>query len=296
MAKNLVPKTWDLQTAWDGRRYSDPDKVPIEPGPDPGEGPNYTPARLLSFEGGSLNTPAQGPNGLVWAVSNTQYSDDVAGPLGGNRVCRIEGQNAGGTSFGGGLVSPGVRPSEGSDCWVRIWHYFPDDFCFRNNGGEDHWGQTKWIRFQWGTDGGARFTFQIGNFSPSACNTYGIMWGASDEGLAGVDNRLFPNQLQIPRGGWRCLEWHVHFSTEPDVGYIEGWVGDEHTGLTRCVTMPPTSLALTEIIYGDYYNGGYVANNPWYIAEGIITFETPDAVDSSGRPRIGPTRAVGDFA
>ena len=258
--------------------------------------PAYTPARLMSFEGGTLGAVADGANAFVSAMSNTLYSNDVAGPLGGSRVCHIEGQNLGGTVFGGLMAQPNIRPAEGTGCWIRIWHYFPDTFCFQNNGAGDAWGQTKWIRLQWG-DGGVRMTFQVGNYSSSACNSYGTMWGATDEGVGGTLNLTFTSPLQIPRGGWRCLEWHVHFSTDAETGYIEGWVGDDHSGRVYCQTLPSSSgLELEELIYGDYINGGHILDNPWYIDEGIITFETPDAVDSGGRPRIGTARATGDFA
>lgn len=256
-------------------------------------GAAYAPLKLMSFEGGTVNTEATGANGFETCMSNTLYSSAVSGPLGGSRVCKIEGLNAGGTVFGGLMVSPDVRPSEGSDCWVRIYHYFPSTFCFQNNGGGDQWGQTKWIRFQFGA-GGDRLTFQMGNYSASVCNTNGLMWGATTEGNLGTINHEFPTQISIPRGGWRCLEWQVHFSTNPANGYIRGWVDGEYAGQVTCKTMADTGN-LTEIIYGDYINGGHILNNPWYIDEAIITFETPDSADSGSRPFIGTTRQTGDF-
>ncbi len=264
-----------------------------------GGGASYTPQKLISFESGVLGAQAQGANSFVSAHANTLFSDAVSGPFGGSRVCKIEGQNVGGTVFGGVLSEPNVRPAEGSGIWIRIWHHFPSTFCFQNNGltinnDADAWGGTKWIRVQWG-GGTTRMTFQMSNYSSTTCNTYGEMYGATNEGIGADIIQNFPSQLQVARGGWRCLEWHVHFSESAAVGYIEGWVDGAHCGRKMCVTMP-ASLNLTEIHYGDYINGGHILNNPWYIDEGIITLQTPDAIDAGGRPFIGTTRSVGDFA
>lgn len=293
MPKNANSKTWSLPVRWNGNRYSEASDVPT----DPSTLPQYTAFKLFSFDSGNVGDAISGTDGLfaprvITGLSQTR-SNDIAGPFGGGKVAKIQWTQASVDYFGGKICNVGFRPDDGSSCWVRIYHYFPNDFCFQNNGDGDEWGQTKWLRFQWTNDVGPRHTFQIGNWSNSTCNTSGNMWGATRESISTGQNMAFTNKPSILRGQWNCLEWSVTFSTNENTGKIRAWLNGDFVGEVTGVTMPDT-VVLDSIVFGDYINGGSVVNT-FYIDEGIITFETPDKLDSGNRPMIGTDRKVGDF-
>lgn len=287
MTKNANPKSWNLPVQWNGKRYSEAGDVPS----------NYTPFKTFTFDSGSPGDSLVSSDGFYSAEAVTglsqSRSNDIAGPFGGGKVGKIAWTQANIGSFGGKICTVGVRPAEGSQCWIRIYHYFPNDFCFQNNGGGDAWGNTKWVRIQWESDVGPRHTFQIGNWSTSTCNNYGTMWGATTEGIGPTANLNFASPLQISKGGWHSLEWYVLFSTNASIGKIRCWLDGQYGGEVSGLTMP-ASGDIDSIVFGNYINGRSVINT-FYIDEGILTFETPDDRDSNNLPMIGPNRKVEDF-
>lgn len=259
------------------------------------------------------SAPTYRPN-LAWSAANgvagrtlsgiemqqgTAYSSDIPGPF-GSAVTAKQTQTAGLLWFGGYPLKVSLR--EGADLWIRIYQFFPNDFCFSYGTAEnDGWGATKWIRAQ--TTGG-RSTIEMGTAGPldddrygfkrwPTCGTVTAMYGDINE--MGAGNRPFPNYTSAPivRGRWQAIQVQWHFSSSG--GFTRGWVDDVYLGQSNHTTLP-SGAALEEIIYGDYWNGGAPKNQAFYFDEIVITTTAPNTLDSGGRPFIHPNTRVAHFS
>jgi len=281
-----------------------------------GGAPAYTPIKTISFDAGTNGNQAW-PSAFEAIQGNATtgnaypyFSNDIAGPFGGGITAKMKWGGTLARYWGGRICAPDFRPTEGSELWIRFYHYFPqsvanggsdtENFYFRNQGDTDSWGSQKWIRLQWGPDTGSnpRQTFQLDTFGNSSASTQatGRMWGCTNEGFSTGQNITFPSPQTISRGGWKSLEYYVKFSDNPALGEIRGWLDDVPCGAVTTQTMSSNGAHnLTEVILGDYWNGGGVPDDCLYIDEIIVTVEEPDAVDSTSFPIIGMDRMVSDF-
>jgi hypothetical protein len=190
--------------------------------------------------------------------------------------------------------------------WIRVYHRFPSTFCagYGTKSG-DGWGYTKWLRlqfnttstFQWDTES-ARLTYQLGGFSGSSCSPAASSPTIATLTVEGVPNGEFvwfdrSNARAVQRDQWRALQFQIHWSTSS--GWVRVWDHDTYIGqFTGGATLKPDTY-LTRLILGDYWNGGSRESTNWYIDEVIITAQTPNTLDSGGRPYIDPQTKVSDF-
>jgi hypothetical protein len=209
------------------------------------------------------------------------------------------------------LGSLGIGP--GDHVWIRAYHYFPVGFCFSSDpdsgAPEGNWGNIKWYRFEF--SGERRNTIQIGDLGGTAiateptCGATAGWGGMTDEYGGNGENKAYPSAspapAEITRGSWLALQTHIYFQSD-NTGYAENWVNDTYLG--RLVSVPsgattfptcPTSGALSFIVFGDYWNGYPGFTQDFYIDDIVITSQTPNTVDSGGRPYISPTTRVSDF-
>jgi hypothetical protein len=278
----------------------------------------YTPfiARTLGEGTNGNNLTTFNPEG-----AGIKYSNDITGPFGESIVAKVTA-TAGNNNFGGwfdfddygGHIANSTLASEG-DMWVRIYHYFPTGFCagFGSTGG-DGYGATKWLRFQFGTAAqdyweGSRMTYQLGNFSSGSCAS-----AANAPRISYVSMEGFPDQNDPPnfywgdeydynggtvitRNTWHALQLHIHWGSTRASSYVRGWLDDTYLGqpIQNSATLAGGSTYLKHLWIGDYWNGSPASNCSWYLANMIITRETPNTTDSGGRPYIAPDTDAADF-
>lgn len=256
--------------------------------------PTYEPEVAWSASGGVIGNLVSD-----LGVMRTYYTADVAGPFGDRVTAKqmLLNQEPG---FGGTLLKD-LQLREGADLWIRIYQYFPEDFCFSYGALGDGWGGTKWIRAQ--TSAG-RSTMELGTADPNwndtyafkkapTCGTSTAFYGDINE--MGAGNRPFANYgtAQIVRGRWQAIQAHWHFSASG--GYIRGWVDDVYLGQNNYATLK-TGAVVQEIILGDYWNGGAPKNQQFYYDEIVITTSAPNTLDSGGRPFISPQTSAKSFS
>jgi hypothetical protein len=152
--------------------------------------------------------------------------------------------------------------------------------------------------FQWETES-ARLTYQLGGFSGSSCSSAGSSPTLSFLTVEGVPNgdhvslEGVNGPRIVPRDQWRALQFQIHWSTT--AGWVRVWDHDTYVGqFSAGATLEPGTY-LTNLVLGDYWNGGSRQATSWYIDELIITAQTPNTLDSGGRPYIDPRTKASDF-
>jgi hypothetical protein len=89
------------------------------------------------------------------------------------------------------------------------------------------------------------------------------------------------------------LQFQIHWSTTS--GWIRVWDHDTYIGqFSAGATLEPGTY-FTNLVLGDYWNGGSRQSTSWYIDELIITTQTPNTLDGGGRPYIDPRTKASDF-
>jgi hypothetical protein len=275
----------------------------------PPSGPTYTPFYTRDFQEGTIGANLQNFSSSS-ASRPVQYSNDIAGPFGEAKVAKV-GLNTGAFNAFGGQFTDWVTKSRasliGTDVWIRIYHYFPTAFCsgYSTQAG-DGYGATKWLRLGFNSDA-SRMTYQLGGFTSSSCNANGPrVTYVSTEGFpdatgglyhyfgAGGDYQTGP---VIGRDAWHALQLQIHFGDLRSNSYVRAWIDDTYVGqpTANSATLPAGATGWDQLFLGNYWNGGTPSTNSWYVANMIITQETPDTLDSGGRPYISPVTQVSDF-
>lgn len=261
------------------------------------QAPGYMPFALASCEDGPPGEPAVGLDALRSTEGpTTLYSDEVRVDDVG-QSCESFAQ-AGENYFGGYFQTPGIDVGAGQDLWMRQALYFPKGTCFGHGSGGDGWGVTKWMRIEFDNGGpagspGDRLTLQLGNMALDGCNPTATIWGASRE-YAGVANARPGSDVHMQAETWHMLQWQVHLATD-DSGFIRFWLNEQFVGQWDGQTVSAESPRVSFIAYGDYWNGTPFQDLNWYLDEVIMTTETPDTLDSEGRPYIAPSARVADW-
>lgn len=269
--------------------------------------PTYTPTLSWTAAGGTAGAYITGWDGTVAndMLNEVRYSTDIAGPFGGGMTAKNQLRLIDKVQFGGYLLMNRALPV-GTDLWLRMYVYFPSDFCFSYGTNGDGWGATKWFRVQstagrstieLGSGGGslanANYAFKA---SPTCGTTIG-MFGDINE--MGAPTSPFPKWTPelggkaIQRGVWQALQVQWHFGDGAD-GFIRGWIDDVYLGQSNHTTLP-TGARVTDLVLGDYWNGGFPKEQSFYLDEIVISTQTPNTVDSGGRPYISPKTRVADF-
>lgn len=258
---------------------------------------NYAPILARSFQGANGDTI---PSSII-SSGRTQYSNAVTGPHGETTNMRCSLQSGAFNAFGGRLAFTQQPMSVGDTIWLRWYQYLPTAFCAGYQTGTDGWGVTKWMRLQWGIDGAgaSRATMQIGGFAADACGnpaTTPDYWGVSVESFSGSggSTKQFATQPYLPRDQWVACQFAIHIAQN---GWLRGWINDDYLGQNDFDTRPDALAAdLTEIVIGNYWNGGTPSTTEWYMQDVICTIDVPNTTDGGGRPYIAPTAKAGDFA
>lgn len=281
---------------------------------------------MTNYSGGTIGTdPLTGGD---WAASTTPAKTTyqlpstygITDPWGGNsQIIRQEnGTVAGQTGFGGNITFLGGL-GEGDEVWVRWYEYFPTTFMFANGDVNDGGSAAlKWMRFQ-GTDVGAGGAPRL-TYKPWA--TADCTWPCSS-GLTtytpkdisgentGWDTRYpgrdwdFTGPPSFARGQWVATQVYLRLSKgdgtiDAGNGLLRVWVNNTLIGETQRNTLPPVGHVqegslLQSLWWGNYWNGGFPQFQSWYHDEVIVTTQTPNTVDSGGRPFIHPDTRVIDF-
>lgn len=251
----------------------------------------YTPILKRDFSGGTNGSLASGSTAFIAPESRTIFSNAITGPYGEPIVCRtgFTAQDQG--AFGGQLWGGSLSVSDGDDLWIRVWDYFPSTWNFGyspNNPTNDGWLATKWFRY----------FFSSGGDNCWQTAGAGNLWGLTCES-GGNFNLDYPTAgitaPTLPRNQWICRDYHVRHHNNASLGFIRAWQDGVFIGQINGTTKAAGAVNITQFLVGNYYNGGAPGAQVYYMANIIVTTQTPDAVDSGGRPLIGMTRKVADF-
>ncbi len=288
----------------------------------------YTPFYTWRTDNKTLGQSVFG-NGWAVGPSATEgqfthhYSNDIAGPHGESVIGKFVAEtkaslgNPHGSPYGGQLVNGSQITSQniqsGSHLWVRMYVYFPADFC-HSYAGPDGWGRLKWWRFDW-PNGNRTYIDLLQN--NASCRTTTSMVGGGTEGYGnGVINPAWGNltingDLDYPasdaltRGRWIALQAHIYFHAT--AGYVEQWDGATYLGrnymswvfgpqhVDTWPNVEPGQI-MESFRIGDYWNGGPTKQETIYFGDTIMTTQTPTTLDSGGRPYISPSTRAQDFA
>lgn len=263
--------------------------------------PTYTPLMLETWSegtnGNTISTSNFVPRG---STSTATYTNAVTGPFGAPITGQFTIEEAG-RNFGGSLAGGvgGTTCAEGTSMWIRVANRIPAEFCagyqLSTGEGSDGYGSTKWIRLGFAPTG-QRLTLQLSGFLDSACGTNVSVGYISDE-IGGSGPQYFPSSPVLARNTWNMIQIRIYFSTNASLGYAELWIDDTYIGQTgNFQTLPVGDDVLNDLTLGDYWNGASQADNTWQWDEIIVTQETPNTLDSGGRPYISELTQVSDFS
>lgn len=268
--------------------------------------PSYTPLFTYSASGQTV-----GQRLVDFNPEGTPpiYSNDVTGPFGQSPVIKVFG-TAGSNWYGGRwkheFGQSAAQLLSAGNMWIRVYHRFPKEFCAGHGSTSgDGWGFTKWLRlqfntsklFSWDTQSG-RLTYQLGGFSLNSCTSAATSPTISIVTMEGVPNGKFiwldgNGARVVPRDQWRALQLQIHWSTTS--GWVRVWDHDTYIGQFSDGPTLEADTYLTNLVLGDYWNGGSIQATSWYIDELVVTTQTPNTLDSGGRPYIDPRTRVSDF-
>lgn len=269
--------------------------------------PTYTPILSWSAAGGSAGAYITGWDGTVGndMLNEIRYSTDISGPFGSGMTAKNQLRLTDKVQFGGYLLMNRAFVA-GTDLWLRMYVYFPSDFCFSYGSNGDGWGATKWFRVQstagrstieLGSGGGslsnANYAFKAG---PTCGSTIGMFGDINEMGAATSPFPKWTPELggkAIQRGVWQALQVQWHFGDGAS-GFIRGWIDDVYLGQSNHTTLP-AGARVTDLVLGDYWNGGFPKDQAFYIDEIVVSTQAPNTVDSGGRPFISPKTRVADF-
>lgn len=195
--------------------------------------------------------------------------------------------------FGGKFATTNLNI--GDEVWVKIDHYFPSAFCAGSSTvSGDYWGATKWLRMDWGgpSSNKQRFTFELANFGQGRCDSSGpTIYGAVPEitaDYAAPFNYEYSSKVAFPRDKWAAWQAHIKIGATRATSMVEMWLDDRYLGkLTPGSATAPGQGGAVDWYIGDYWNGGSLQPNVWYMDNFQIT-KTPNAKDSGGRAYIAP--------
>jgi hypothetical protein len=284
--------------------------------------PTYQPLYTADFEGGAVGNTVQELS-VATTPAKTTYSNSIAGPFGGARVVK-QTNTVGAKFFGGSLTNFTPNLDVGDEVWVRWYEYFPDNgstFMWANGDNVDGGsGAIKWMRFEYTNK--ARMTLEM-NANPNCALPCAS--GKTDlrpkyvigenMGWLLYEGRHNPVQAYMAdysapapsfsRGQWHAIQVYMRLS-KGDIAHGDGnglirvWVDNTLTGEFNRNTLPPVGhssegATIRSVWWGNYWNGGFPANQSWFLDEVIVTTDRPNTTDSGGRPFIHPQTRVADF-
>lgn len=263
--------------------------------------PTYTPVFKSNFTGGSVGSaPAASEWGFV-QQNSLKYSNDVAGPFGESQCGKLIVPGGGlypSSYFFAGYIFPSaISMADGDDLYIRVYHRITSSFCaaYSNTSGtNDGYGNTKWFRGYF--DGHPFWTFHLENFSQQSCNASGPRIGdiETDTGVSGFEG----SGIVLARDQWFAMQIHVRNSSVAANAFCRVWIDYTYVGQlsTPTMTTHPGGTSSFELVLGDYWNGGSHQDSTIYLGDIIASKQTPNTLDSGGRPYIHPLHKKADFA
>lgn len=265
------------------------------------DAPTYTPLFLSNLTGGNVGDE---PISSEWGFgqqASLKYSTDIAGPFGESKCGKLIIPGGGvypqSYFFGGGITSSTFSLTSGDNLWIRQYQRFTAGFCaaYSNTdaSGMDGYGNTKWFRGYF--DDHPFWTFHLQNFSHQSCNVNGPRIGdiETDTGIDGFEGA----GVILTRDEWLAIQLHVRCSSVAANAFCRVWIGETFIGelSTPTMTTHPGGTSTCYIRLGDYWNGGSYQSSTVYLGDTIVTKQTPNTLDSGGRPFIHPLHKKADF-
>jgi hypothetical protein len=255
--------------------------------------PTYTPMLKEDFETWTLGQAYDGSIQNPAVIDNLNYSSGTQS-VKSNFVHNTK-------PFGGSIVmssSAGI----GDDVWVRAKFYLPSTCSFSYGDAGDGFGYMKFISIH-GNSGALYCQLESpykavpgdANFATHNLASIGD-WGlVSCTGMGGVD---------VPMDQWFSMQIQFHIQQD-GVGdsYERIWIDEQYLGQcthsSPSTTGVPSGTTFNQFRLGDIVNGAAWiaggATNEFWMDDIIVTKQTPNTLDSGGRPFIHPLTKVSDF-
>lgn len=262
--------------------------------------PTYAPLFISNLTGGNVgNAPISSEWSFV-QQNSIKYSSDVPGPFGESKCGKLIVPGGGvypSSYFFAGYIHPETTLTSGEDLYVRVYQRFTSSFCaaYSNTSGtNDGYGNTKWFRGYFNDH--PFWTFHLENFSFRSCNPSGPRIGdiETDTGIAGFES----SGVILNRDEWIAMQLHVRCSSVAANAFCRVWLGETYLGQlsTPTMTTHPGGTTRFSLVMGDYWNGGAHQTSTVYLGDIIVSKQTPNTLDSGGRPFIHPSHKKADFA
>lgn len=255
--------------------------------------PTYTPMFTDDFETYSSGAPY--PANSYWPDRTLV---DTSRSLSGSKSNKITFQQ--GNNFFGGKQDLPTTAGEGETVWFRAFFYFPETFSFSaDNITGDYWGFGKFMVLSQVGGGGSRMYMQLPspsmkNYGDDGFSPAGILVGA-DAPMSTCWNPGNGLSWTVPRNRWVALQMAWKLSTTN--GWVRLWADDTFIG--ECSTIMPQGYRVGNWGIGNYWNGGpWIQNSStadFWMDDVVVTKQTPNTVDSQGRPYIHPSHFAGEF-
>ena len=298
MTKNITAKSWNFTGAARATYVSD------DLDNSGAAAPTYTPIFAFDFNGTNGNSASQAefsPEPDQSPLNSLTYSNDIAGPHGQTitakqSIVAYSGANdPSQLKFGGGCTGgTGLAIADGDILYFGMHVFFPALTCFGYGGAGDGYGSLKFIRMGFSTNSN-RLTHQIGLFQSGSCGLVTNQSYTSNE-ITGGSDAVTPSPQNITSGSWHHLSYATLFR-EAATGYVRSWCNGNYLGEVSGIQTKPVGInALNDFTIGNYFNGGAYQAMTFYMQCLILSKQTPNTLDSGGRPYISPDTQVGDFA
>lgn len=231
------------------------------------------------------------------AAGKTQYSSEqyVEGGMG----CKMQiKEGSDGWGQWGGRKNLPTKLYKGSEIWVRVHTYFPEDFDYNSSGAGN---KLKFLRVHTMSEEGGKSGSCVG--SNEGFNDWYIypdtkIFGDRPFGFIKECHGSwrtfgsFKNGVSIKKGVWETYEMYLKLDNVPasegGAGLVRVWRNEEFLGEFKDIPTLSTSKSYANsFLMFTYWNGYAPKTQHMYMDDLIVTNEKPGSYDSGGRPRIG---------
>lgn len=250
-----------------------------------GVAPNYTPMVIQNFEDRNVGQNA-GWGGDRLVVDNAFANS-------GTRSARVEFRD--GMNFYGGATNLPQPVGVGETIWYRVSLFMPItlSLSYGDTSG-DGFGWNKFLVL-------SRLNHESPRMYVQPRSAYKKDFGQTEfqgtglyinhDGLGSAFCQLQATSYVFPRGRWFALQMSWKVATD-NTAHVRVWSDDQFIGECLGAGRVSAGYQVQNFGIGDYWNGGAWIKNgstgSFWIDDVVVTKQTPNTLDSGGRPYIRP--------
>lgn len=242
-------------------------------------------------------TESSALNNFGDAAGRTEYTSEQYVEGGMGCKMQIEKGSVGWANWGGRKNLP-TKLYKGSEIWVRVHTFFPEEFDYDSDG---EGSKVKFLRVHtMGEEDGKRGSCVGANEGYNDWYLHPTTKLFGDEAYGFIKEcqgkwrffGSFKNGISIKKGVWETYEMYLKLdnvaASNGGQGLVRVWRNEELLGEFRDIRtlMTSKSYAVSLLMF-TYWNGGSPKSQHMYMDDLIVTNERPGSQDSAGNPRIG---------